>query len=167
MAIVERAYEYADVYVSLLKYLKELGQRISSKYNVPPLTVINLDSVTDFAKLPAGDLIFISDWTLIKDGHVYGDYHEMLLGFSVVNDVNFTRLETMYMNELMLDVARRKPCRIAIDIYKENGNGVVGTLIYSDDAETTSITRNDARSFKSVSVTLLSPQRLTEKGGVS
>ena len=165
MAIVTRSYEYRDIYVSLLKYLGDVALRVAAKYDVPPLPVMNLDSVTDFAKLPAGDIIFVSDWTLSADGHTYGDYHEMLLGFSVVNDVNFTRLETMYMNELMLDVTRRKPCRTAIDIYKENGNGVVGTLVYSDDFETMSITRNDARSFKAVSVTMLSPQRLNEKGG--
>lgn len=166
MAIVQRSYEYADVYVSLLKYLGEVAMRVKAKYNLPnPISVINLDSVVDFAQLPANDFIFISDWTLSADGHVYGDYHEMLLGFSVINDLNFTRLETMYMNELLLDIAKRKPCRTAIDIFKENGNGVVGTLIFSDDYETMSITRNDARSFKSVSVTMLSPQRLTEKGG--
>lgn len=167
MAIVTRSYEYRDVYVSLLKYLGEVAKRIEAKYDLPPLTVVNLDSVVDFAKLPKGDLIFVSDWTLAADGQVYGDYHEMLLGFSVVNDVNFTRLETMYMNELMLDVSRRKPCRTAIDIYKENGNGVVGVLVYADDYETMSITRNDARAFKAVSVTMLSPQRLNEKGGES
>lgn len=167
MAIVTRSYEYRDVYVSLLKYLGDVARRVEAKYGVPPLTVMNLDSVVDFAKLPKGDIIFVSDWTLAADGQVYGDYHEMLLGFSVVNDVNFTRLETMYMNELMLDVTRRKPCRVAIDIFKENGNGVVGVLVYSDDFETMSITRNDARAFKAVSVTMLSPQRLNEKGGES
>lgn len=167
MAIVTRSYEYRDVYVSLLKYLGDVAKRVAAKYNLPEPTVVNLDSVVDFAKLPKGDLIFVSDWTLAADGQVYGDYHEMLLGFSVVNDVNFTRLETMYMNELMLDVSRRKPCRTAIDIYKEDGNGVVGVLVYSDDYETMSITRNDARAFKAVSVTMLSPQRLNEKGGES
>lgn len=166
MAIVTRAYEYADVYVSLLKYLGDLGKRISAKYNLPELAVINLDSVTDFAKLPAGDFIFISDWTLMADSNVYGDYHEMLLGFSVVNDVNFTRLETIYLNELMLDIAKRKPCRTSIDIFQQDSLNIVkGVLVYSDDYETMTITRNDSRSFKAVSVTMLSPQRLNEKGG--
>ena len=165
MAIVERSYQYADIYVSLLKYINDLATRIAAKYDVPPLSAINLDSVTDFAKLPANDFIFIADWTIQRDGHVYGDYHELIIGFSVVNDVNFTKLETMYLNELMLDITKRKPCRTAIDIFKENNTGVVGTLIYSDDCETMSMTRNDSRCFKGVSVTLLSPQRLTEKGG--
>ncbi|QHJ78646.1 MAG: hypothetical protein [Caudoviricetes sp.] len=165
MAIVTRDYNYADVYVSLLKYLKELALRISAKYDLPPISVMNLDSVVDVAKLPANDIIFISDWTLSVDGHSYGDYHELLIGFSVVNDLNFTRLETMYLNELMFDISKRKPFRTTIDIFKEDGTSVVGTLLFSDDYETMPITRNDSRSFKTVSVTLLSPQRLTEKGG--
>ena len=60
MAIVQRSYEYADVYVSLLKYLGEVAMRVKAKYNLPnPISVINLDSVVDFAQLPANDFIFI------------------------------------------------------------------------------------------------------------
>lgn len=165
MAIVTRAYEYADIYVSLLAYLGELATRISTKYDLPKIEVMNLDSVVDVAKLPENDIIFISDWTISVNGDTYGDYHELLIGFSVVNDLNFTRLETMYLNELMFDISRRKPFRTTIDVQKQDGKSVVGTLFFSDDYETMPITRNDSRSFKTVSVTLFSPQRLTEKGG--
>lgn len=164
MAIVQRAYNYADVYVSLLKYLQDLNRRISAKYGVKALTVMNLDSVVDAAKLPQNDILFISDWTLRASSDGYGDYHELLIGFSVTNDINFTRLETMYMNELMSDVARRKPNRTTIDIFKEDNSAVQGILFFSDDYETMPITRNDSRSFKTVSVVLMSPQRLNEKG---
>lgn len=165
MAIVTRSYEYADVYVSLLKYLGDLASRISAKNKLPSLSVMNLDSVVDVAKLPPNDIIFIADWTISVEGNSYGDHHELLIGFSVVNDTNFTRLETMYLNELMFDISKRKPTRSTIDIFKQDGTSVVGTLLFSDDYETMPITRNDSRSFKTVSVTLLSPQRLTEKGG--
>ena len=160
MAIVKQAYEYKDVYVSLLAYLGNVAARIAAKYSIPAPTVINLDGYPDIAKLPAGDLIFVSDWTLTADGNSYGDYHQMLLGFSVVNDPNLMKMETMYMNELMLDIARRKPCPTHIDIMKENGTEQVGVLVFSEDYETMSPKVTNSRVFKSVMVTMLSPQRL-------
>lgn len=46
MAIVTRSYEYRDIYVSLLKYLGDVALRVAAKYDVPPLSVMNLDSVS-------------------------------------------------------------------------------------------------------------------------
>ena len=59
MAIVQQAYEYKDVYVSLLAYLGTVAARIAAKYSIPAPTVINLDGYPDLAKLPEGDLIFV------------------------------------------------------------------------------------------------------------
>ena len=160
MAIVKQAYEYKDIYVSLLAYLGNVAARIGAKYSIPAPTVINLDGYPDLAKLPEGDLIFVSDWTLTSDGNVYGDYHQMLLGFSVVNDPNLMKMETKYMNELMLDIARKKPCPSRIDIMKENGTEQVGVLVFSEDYETMSPKVTNSRVFKSVLVNMLSPQRL-------
>lgn len=168
MAIVKQAYEYGDVYVSLLKYLREVAARISAKYNLPELSVINLDGYADLAKLPQGDFIFISDWTLAVDGNSYGDTHNLLIGFGVVNDPNLMKLETKYLNELMSDVARRKPCRKTVDIMKEDGTTQVGVLVFSDDYETMSPRVTNSRTLKSVMVTMLSPQRLlAETGGTN
>ena len=64
MAIVKQAYEYKDVYVSLLAYLGNVAARIAAKYSIPAPTVINLDGYPDIGKLPKGDLIFVGDWTL-------------------------------------------------------------------------------------------------------
>lgn len=178
MAIVKQAYEYKDVYVSLLKYLGEVAARISAKYNLPALSVINLDGYADLAKLPEGDFIFVSDWTLAVDGNSYGDTHNLLIGFGVVNDPNLMKLETKYLNELMSDVARRKPCRKTVDIMKEAvttqdgttqvGTTQVGVLVFSDDYETMSPRVTSSRTLKSVMVTMLSPQRLlAETGGTN
>lgn len=168
MAIVKQAYEYGDVYVSILKYLSEVAARISAKYNLPKLSVINLDGYADLAKLPQGDFIFISDWTLAVDGNSYGDTHNLLIGFGVVNDPNLMKLETKYLNELMSDVARRKPCRKTVDIMKEDGTTQVGVLVFSDDYETMSPRVTSSRTLKSVMVTMLSPQRLlAETGGTN
>lgn len=168
MAIVKQAYEYRDVYVSLLKYLGEVSRRIAAKYNLPAPTVINLDGYPDLAKLPEGDCIFLSDWTLTVDGHQYGDTHNLLIGFTVINDPNLMKLETMYLNELMLDIARRKPCRKHVDIMKEDGTEQVGVLVFSDDYETMSPRISNSRTLKSVMVTMLSPQRLlAETGGTN
>lgn len=168
MAIVKQAYEYGDVYVSLLKYLSEVAARISAKHNLPKLSVINLDGYADLAKLPQGDFIFISDWTLAVDGNSYGDTHNLLIGFGVVNDPNLMKLETKYLNELLSDVARRKPCRKTVDIMKEDGTTQVGVLVFSDDYETMSPRVTSSRTLKSVMVTMLSPQRLlAETGGTN
>ena len=168
MAIVKQAYEYGDVYVSLLKYLSEVAARISAKHNLPKLSVINLDGYADLAKLPQGDFIFISDWTLAVDGNSYGDTHNLLIGFGVVNDPNLMKLETKYLNELLSDVARRKPCRKTVDIMKEDGTTQVGVLVFSDDYETMSPRVTSSRTLKSVMVTMLSPQRLlAETGGAN
>lgn len=136
MAIVKQAYEYRDVYVSLLKYLGEVSQRIAAKYNLPAPTVINLDGYPDLAKLPKGDCIFLSDWTLTVDG--CNMETPIICGFTVINDPNLMKMETMYLNELMLDIARRKPCRKHVDIMKEDGTEQVGVLVFSDDYETMS-----------------------------
>ena len=168
MAIVKQAYEYGDVYVSILKYLSEVAARISAKYNLPKLSVINLDGYADLAKLPQGDFIFISDWTLAVDGNSYGDTHNLLIGFGVVNDPNLMKLETKYLNELMFDISRRKPCRKTVDIMKEDGTTQVGVLVFSDDYETMSPRVTSSRTLKSVMVTMLSPQRLlAETGGTN
>lgn len=168
MTIVKQAYEYGDVYVSLLKYLSEVAARISAKHNLPKLSVINLDGYADLAKLPQGDFIFISDWTLAVDGNSYGDTHNLLIGFGVVNDPNLMKLETKYLNELLSDVARRKPCRKTVDIMKEDGTTQVGVLVFSDDYETMSPRVTSSRTLKSVMVTMLSPQRLlAETGGTN
>lgn len=168
MAIVKQAYEYGDVYVSILKYLSEVAARISAKHNLPKLSVINLDGYADLAKLPQGDFIFISDWTLAVDGNSYGDTHNLLIGFGVVNDPNLMKLETKYLNELLSDVARRKPCRKTVDIMKEDGTTQVGVLVFSDDYETMSPRVTSSRTLKSVMVTMLSPQRLlAETGGTN
>lgn len=168
MAIVKQAYEYGDVYVSLLKYLSEVAARISAKHNLPKLSVINLDGYADLAKLPQGDFIFISDWTLAVDGNSFGDTHNLLIGFGVVNDPNLMKLETKYLNELLSDVARRKPCRKTVDIMKEDGTTQVGVLVFSDDYETMSPRVTSSRTLKSVMVTMLSPQRLlAETGGTN
>lgn len=163
MAKVTHAYEYKDVYVSLLKYLGEVAQRIAAKYSIPAPTVCNLDSYPDMAKLPEGDIIFVADWTLEVDGNSYGDTHNLLIGFGVVNDPNLMKMETQFINELMLDLAKRKPCRTVIDIVKEDGTSAVGTLVFSDDYETMSPKVLNSKIFKSVMVTLLSPQRLIDK----
>ena len=168
MAIVKQAYEYKDVYVSLIAYLNNLAQRIATKYSIDKPTVTNLDAVSDRAQLPEGDIIFITDWTLSVDGNQYGDVHNLMIGFSVINDPMLMRMETMYMNELMLDISQRKPCRKSVDIMKENGTSQVGVLVFSDDYETMSPRVSNSRTFKSVMVTMLSPQRLlAETGGAT
>lgn len=157
-----QGYEYRDIYVSLLRYLGLLSKRIAAKYNVPELTVVNLESYPDLAKLPEGDLIFISDWTLEVDGTSYGDIHDLLIGFSVVDDPMFMRMETIYMNELMRDVGQRKPCPYNIDIMDEQTNTVKGLLIFNPTFETSTVRVINSRSFKSAMVQLMSPQRLKE-----
>ena len=164
MAEVVRSYEYKDVYVSLLRYLGEIAQRISTKYNIPAPTVVNLDGYPDLAKLPEGDIIFVSDWTIDVSGHQYGDTHNLMIGFGVKNDPNLMRLETQYLNELMLDVARRKPCRTAIRIFSEDSvTKQKGVFVFSDDYETLSPKIQNSMVFKACLVTLLSPQRLQAK----
>lgn len=167
MAIVKRAYEYKDVYVTLLGYLGDLAKRISEKHGIPAPTVINLDGYPDLAKLPEGDVIFISDWTVKVTGDAYGDIHNLMIGFGVVNDPNLMKMETKYFNELMLDVAQRKPCRTAIRIMDEaTGTVQKGVLVYADDYETLSPRIQNARVFKSTLLTLLSPQRLQAQNSV-
>lgn len=156
----DQGYTYADVYVSLLAYLNELSENIAQKHNVKKLTVINLEGFTDLAKLPEGDLIFISDWTMEVDGSRYGDIHDLMIGFSVVNDPNLMRLETMYMNELMLELSRRRPCRTNIPIMDNSTNTQKGLFVFNDSYETTNTRVEKSRTFKAAIIQLLSPQRL-------
>lgn len=157
-----RGYQYKEVFASLLKYLGDVADRIHAKRpDIPRPTVVYLDSYADFAKLPEGDLIFLSDWTMDVDGHEYGDKHNMLLGFAVVNDINGGKLEELYMNQLMLEIANRDSKKhTRIGIYSETGNEVIGTLVYSPYYFTNSPRVDDSRTFRSVTVTMLSPQRL-------
>lgn len=164
MAIVVRSYEYKDVYVSLLGYLNDLAAKISTKYGIPAPTVINLDGYPDLAKLPKGDVLFISDWTIEVTGHEYGDTHNLMIGFGVINDPTLMKMETQYLNELMLEIARRKPCRTAIRVMAESGsNQQKGVLVFSDDYQTLSPKIQNSMVFKACLVTLLSPQRLQAK----
>lgn len=164
MALVERSYEYKDIYVSLIAYLGELAQRISAKYGIPAPSVVNLDGYPDLAKLPKGDILFISDWTIDVSGQAYGDTHNLMIGFGVINDPLLMRMETQYLNELMLDISRRKPCRTAIRVMAENGsNQQKAVLVYSDDYQTLSPKIQNSMVFKACLVTLLSPQRLQAK----
>lgn len=161
-----KGYQYRDIYVSLLAYLNQLSTRIAAKYDVKPLTVVNLEAFPDFAKLPEGDLIFISDWTMEVDGNAYGDIHDLMIGFSVINDPNLMRMETIYMNELMLDVAHHGGCRTHIDIMDEQTNVQKGVLVYNTSYEVSQPRIVNSRIFKAAIVQLLSPQRLqSDKGG--
>lgn len=157
-----RSYEYGEVFNSLLRYLGDVAQRIHLKNpELPLLSVVYLDSIPDFATLPKGDFIFLTSWTIEASGERYGDIHEMMLGFGVVNDINGTKLETIYMNQLMLEVANRdskKHTKIAI--YSKDPVEVIGLLVYSPDYFTNDPRVDDSRTFRSVKVTMLSPQRL-------
>lgn len=159
--LVEQAYSYKDIYVSLLAYLGSVTNLIKAKHNLD-LDYINLDSFPDDAKLPDGDFMFFADWTIDVSSNRYGDRHEMMIGFCTSNDPNLMRLEAVYMNELMGQVARRKPKRVLIPIMREETNEQLGILHFADDYQTVGTRVSDARIFKSVAVTLLTPQRLME-----
>ncbi|URG13849.1 hypothetical protein [Acinetobacter phage vB_AbaS_TCUP2199] len=157
-----RGYQYKEVFASLLKYLGDVAQRIHEKKpDIPKLTVVYLDSIADASKLPKGDFIFLSDWTMDVDGSQYGDKHNMLLGFAAVNDVNGGKLEELYMSQLISEIANRDSKKhTRIGIYSESGNEVIGTLVYSPSFFTNSPRVDDSRTFRSVTVTMMSPQRL-------
>lgn len=160
-----RHYTYGEVFNSLLRYLGDVATRIHAlDPTLPKLSVVYLDSITDFAKLPVGDFIFLSAWTLERDGTKYGDDHNMLLGFGVTNDVNGTKLEGLYMNQLMSEIANRDSKQhTRIGIYSEIPTGGVeqiGVLVFSEDFYTNEPRVDDSRTFRSVSVTMFSPQRL-------
>lgn len=157
-----RNYQYGEVFNSLLRYLGNVANRIHAiEPDLPKLKVVYLDSIADFAKLPDGDFIFLSGWTLNADGDGYGDIHDMLLGFAAVNDVNGYKLESIYMNQLMKEIAYiTSTDRTKIPIYSANGSEHIGILVFSTDFFTTEPRVDDSRTFRSVKVTMLSPQRL-------
>lgn len=155
-----QGYEYRDVFASLLRYLGTIANRIAvNNPELPPLKVLYLDSITDFTKLPEGDHIFMADWTM--QSSPIGDVHQVLFGFSAVNDINGSKIEEIYMNELLKDVAhKRVDAHTKIPIYSVKTLAVTGILVYSPEFSTNSPRYEDARSFRTVSVTLLSPQRI-------
>lgn len=160
-----RHYTYGEVFQSLLRYLGDVAQRIHNlNPDLPKLSVVYLDSITDFAKLPAGDFIFLSGWTMEADGNRYGDVHTMLLGFAAVNDVNGSKLEGLYMSQLMSEIAYRDSNKhTRVGIYSEIPTGGVeqiGVLVFTEDYFTNEPRVDDSRTFRSVTVTMLSPQRL-------
>lgn len=159
---MSRNYEYGELFNSLLRYLGDVAKRIKAKHpDLPMLNVVYLDSVTDFAKLPKGDFIFLSSWTIDCDGNRYGDKHDMLLGFCAVNDVNGSKLEAVYMNQLMKEVTYRTNSNCTqIGILSGDGSEQIGVLVYSSNYFTNAPRVDDSRTFRSVSVTMLSPQRL-------
>ena len=159
---MSRHYEYGELFNSLLRYLGDVATRIHADYpDMPKLNVVYLDSIADFATLPAGDFIFMSGWTLTADGNQYGAIHEMLLGFGVVNDINGHKLETMYMNQLMKEIAFiTTNNRTRIGIYSKDGLEQIGVLVFSTDYFTNEPRVDDSRTFRSVKVTMLSPQIL-------
>lgn len=163
---MSRNYQYAEVFQSLLRYLGKVADRIHAlDTTVPRLSVVYLDSVADFTTLPKGDFIFLSGWTVDCDGNQYGDVHEMLLGFAAVNDVNGHKLESIYMNQLMKEIAFITPTkRTHIGIYSIDGLEQIGTLVFSSTFFTNAPRVDDSRTFRSVSVTMLSPQRLEAQG---
>lgn len=161
-----QSYGYGEVYASILGYLNTMADRIKLKYpELPRLTVCNLDSIPDFTKLPKGDILFLTDWTMEAYQDSYGDVHEMLLGFAAVNDINGSKLEEKYMNFLMGDIANRNAKgHTKIPIYSTDGSQTIGILVFSPTYSTNSPTINDSRVFRSVSVRMLSPQRLEATG---
>ncbi len=165
---MSRHYEYGEVFNSLLKYLNGVAQRIHNKHpELPKLTVVYLDSIADFAKLPQGDFIFLSSWTMQADGNRYGDIHNMLLGFGVVNDINGSKLENIYMNQLMKEIAYRDSSKhTKVGIYSNDGLEQIGVLVFTEDYFTNDPRVDDSRTFRSVSVTMLSPQRLKIESSV-
>lgn len=164
--IQQQSYAYGEVYASLLRYLNTMADRIHHKHpEYPRLTVCYLDTIADFSKLPKGDLLFMTSWTMETSADSYGDIHEIIFGFSVVNDVNGYKLEEVYMNFLMGDVSNRNSKgHTKIPIYSRDGSQTIGILVFSPVYYTNEPTINDSRVFRSVSVTLFSPQRLESTG---
>ena len=164
--IQQASYGYGEVYASILGYLSTMADRIQVKYpELPKLSVANLDFVPDFSKLPEGDILFMTDWTMETRADSYGDIHDILFGFAVVNDINGSKLEEKYMNFLMGDVSNRNSKQhTKIPIYSQDGSQTIGFLVFSPEYYTNSPTINDSRVFRAVKVTLLSPQRLESTG---
>lgn len=164
--IQQRSYAYGEVFASLLGYLNTMADRIKNKHpELPRVNVCYLDSIPDFAKLPEGDILFMSSWTMETSPDAYGDIHEVILGFAAVNDMNGHKLEEIYMNFLMGDVSNKNSKgHTKIPIYSRDGSQTIGILVFSPVYYTNEPAIHASRVFRSVSVTLFSPQRLEATG---
>ena len=148
--------EYKDIYVSLLRFCSNIAEHFAPDYKLESLC---LDAVADLAKLPAGDLIGLTQWTLREQEHTAGFYCNAVFGFRTVDDDNLMRLETVYMDYLIKLIKKRN---YRIPIYKAGVEDLnfIGHLQFSEVFETLPVKQNDGSSFRMVAVTLLSPQHL-------
>lgn len=150
--------EYKDITTSLLRYSAEVAERIKTKYNFD-ITPIDFDTYADDAKLPQGDLVGWSQWSIEQPNEQVGFYLLGGIGFSVINDTNLTRLNMYYIDEILDDINSKCP---PIPIYKGNETTEikVGEFSFSKEFEITDVATKNARSYKFLSVTLLSVQAI-------
>lgn len=148
---------YADISTSLLRYSSDVSERLKAKgFNVTP---VDFETYADMAKLPKGDLVGWTDWTIEQKHEDVCFYVHGGIGFSVINDVNLTRLNNHYIDEILKDINSECP---PINIYEGNLDSEVvkGHFVFKGEFEITAVQTDDSRSFRFVSVTLKSPQRL-------
>lgn len=150
--------QYKDVATSLLRYSAELAERIEAKHNLK-LTAIDFDAYADDAKLPEGDLVGWTQWAIDQPQDRIGFNLTGGIGFAVVNDTNLTRLNMLYIDEILEDINSKCP---PIGIYKGNEATLikVGEFAFSGEFEITDVATQGSRSYKFFSVTLLSEQAI-------
>lgn len=150
--------QYKDIATSLLRYSADVADRIKRKYGFD-LTPVDFDTYGDDGVLPEGDLIGWSNWSLIQAHEDVGFSIEGGIGFSVVNDLNLTRLNMHYIDEILLDINSKCP---PINIYEGaiEVEQIVGHFAFSGAFEITNVTTNKGRSYKFLAVTLRSEERI-------
>lgn len=150
--------EYRDIATSLLRYSADVAERLKQKYNFD-LTAVDFDAYADNAKLPSGDLVGWTQWEINQESQQVGFYLVGGIGFSVVNDTNLTRLNMYYIDEILQDINAKCP---PIPIFKGNQNVAlkVGEFAFSGGFDITDVGVEGSRSYKFLTVTLLSEQRL-------
>lgn len=151
--------EYKDVYGTLLRFCSEIAEHFNPEY---PMKALCLDGVADLSKLPEGDLVGLSQWSLQEREDTAGFYCHAFFGFRTVDDDNLMRLEMEFMNYL-IGLIKTENYKIPIYKYGVQPFQRIGHLQFSEIFETLPVKQNDGSSFRMVSVTLLSPQHLLIK----
>lgn len=151
---------YADIYTSLLRYISEMADKLNEDHNAG-LTPYNFDSVGDTSRLPEGNLVGFSDWSLESVDSIHGIEIPLFIGFSVVGDLNLDLLENKLLNDLVSHMA--KPySESTIKIFRANQptEEILGEMTFGKTFKVMPARHDNTRTFKMVSATLLCPKNI-------
>ena len=131
---------YGDICASIMRFCADIGYQL----NIEAENVFNFDSIHDLQRSPSADCIGYAGLEVKPDGDSDCFHVNVMIGFTVVNDINLHHLNIELMSELMLRLIPNG----RIPLFDSGNGAYVGVLLATNDYAILPERGQDGRSIK-------------------